>query len=201
MNSINCLKFPFSRNLKRGFSFLYMKQKWANILLVAGSGQNSGKTTFICQLVEKLSGYKPITVKVSSHFYDPTPGLKILAEEANFQLFEETNRETSKDSSLYLQHGAQRSFYIQAKDTQLEMAFMALLPYLEAEEPIIIESAAMHHVIDVGQFVFVLRENAEQKPSTEINKKVADLIVYSDGERFSPTVDHLIFDKEWKLKH
>jgi len=183
-----------------GFFFLDMKQNWANILLVAGSGQNSGKTTFICQLVEKLSGHKPITVKVSSHFYDPTPGLKILAEDTNFQLFEETNHETNKDSSLYLQNGAHRSFYIQAKDKQLELAFMALLPFLEADEPIIIESAAMHHVIDAGLFVFVLRENAEQKPSTEINKKVADLIVYSDGERYSPTVDHLIFENEWKLK-
>jgi len=177
-----------------------MKQKWANILLVAGSGQNSGKTTFICQLVKQLDNYSPITVKVSHHFYDPTPGLKILADEANFQLFEETNRTTNKDSSLYLQHGAHRSFYIQAKDHHLQLAFVALLPYLEADEPIIIESAAMHHVIDAGLFVFVLRKNSEQKPSTEINKKVADLLVFSDGERFSPTVDHLIFDTEWKVK-
>ncbi|WP_163708072.1 P-loop NTPase family protein [Mangrovibacterium lignilyticum] len=177
-----------------------MKQKWSNILLIAGSGQNSGKTTFICRLLESLSDYRPITVKISRHFYEPTPGLKALVDEENYQLFEETNLETRKDSSRYLQHGATRSFYIQARDQQLQLAFMALLPYLEAEQPILIESAAMHHIIDAGLFILIIREDGEQKPSTEINKKVADLLIYSDGQQYSPTPDHLIFDSEWKIK-
>lgn len=174
-------------------------QNWTNILLVAGSGQNSGKTTFICELIAHLKEWKPISVKISSHFYEPTPGLKEIAIEAEFELYEETNRATRKDSSLYLQHGASRSFYIQATDDALQAAFIALMPFLEADQPIIIESAALHHVIDAGLFVLIIRENAEHKPSTEINRKIADLVVHSNGESFKPKPQQLTFDGTWKI--
>jgi len=177
-----------------------MKQKWANILLIAGSGQNSGKTTFICQLLGQLSRFSPIAVKVSHHFYDPTPGLILIAEEEGFQLFEETNRTTNKDSSLYLQHGALRSFYIQCKDEKLQRAFISLLPYLEANQPILIESAALHHIIDAGLFVLVVNESSKPKPATEINRKIADVIVVSDGQQFTPAPDQLIFDTTWRIE-
>lgn len=177
-----------------------MKQKWENILLIAGSGQNSGKTTFLCQLLELHKQKQPIAVKISHHFYAPTPGLKLLAEEQGLQLFEETNRTTSKDSSLYLQHGACRSFYLQCKDEYLQQAFISLLPYLDADQPILIESAAMHHVIDAGLFVLVVNENIAPKPATEINRKIADLVISSDGKQFTPTPNQLIFDKAWKKR-
>ncbi len=176
-----------------------MKQKWANILLVAGSGQNSGKTTFICELLQELKSYRAICVKITHHFYEPTPGLKLIAESPYFQLFEETNNETNKDSSRYLQSGAYRSFYAQAKKEHLMETFIALLPYLEADQPIIFESAAMHFHIDAGIFALIVNENSEQKPSTEINRKVADVIVRSDGKRFSPKSSAFFFHKEWRV--
>ncbi|PTN09931.1 hypothetical protein [Mangrovibacterium marinum] len=177
-----------------------MKPNWANILLIAGSGQNAGKTSFLCQLLEQHKEKQPIAVKLSHHFHEPTPGLILLAEEPGLQLFEETNRTTNKDSSLYLQHGAYRSFYIQCKDEYLQQAFISLLPYLEADQPILIESAGLHHVIDAGLFVFVINNNIATKPATEINRKIADLIITSDGKQFSPAPDQLIFDKAWKKR-
>ncbi|WP_372775153.1 hypothetical protein [Mangrovibacterium sp.] len=176
-----------------------MTQTWSNILLVAGSGQNSGKTTFICQLLGQLSSFKPIAIKVSPHFHAPTSGLKVLAEEPNFQLFEETDRTSRKDSSRYLQYGANRSFYLQVNDSHLQTAFVALLPYLEACQPILIESAAMHHIVSSGLLAFITRENDEQKPSAEISKKVADVLFTFNGQEFTPTTEHLIFDTEWKI--
>jgi hypothetical protein len=177
-----------------------MKQRWTNILLIAGSGQNSGKTTLLCQLLEQLRNDEPIAVKISHHFYDPTPGLKLLSEDQGLQLFEETNRTTQKDSSRYLQHGAKRSFYIQCRDECLQQAFVSLLPYLEADRPILIESAALHHIIDAGMFILVVNEHVASKPSTEINRKIADLVINSDGKQFSPAPNQLTFNKVWKRK-
>lgn len=193
-------EIPLFVKYELGNFVLSMKQRWSNILLVAGSGQNSGKTTFICQLLGQLANFKPIAIKVSPHFYAPTSGLKALAEEPNFQLFEETDQTSRKDSSRYLQNGAHRSFYIQVKDSNLQAAFIALLPYLEANQPILIESAAMHHVIDAGLFAFILRESEDKKPSTEINKKIADVLFAFNGQEFTPTTEYLIFDTEWKIK-
>lgn len=176
-----------------------MKQRWNNILLVAGSRQNSGKTTFICELLGQLKSNRPIGIKITNHFHSPTPGLKPLAETANYQLFEETNSETNKDSSRYLQAGASRSFYAQAEKESLMDVFLALLPYLEADQPIVIESAAMHHHIDAGLFVFVLNENDEAKPASEINRKVADKLVRSNGKRFEPKTSAFQFNNEWTV--
>lgn len=176
-----------------------MTNKWSNILLVAGSGQNAGKTTFICQLLEANKMLNPIAIKVSPHVHAPTPGLRVLVEEENYQVFEETDSTSHKDSSRYLGAGASRSFHIKANDDQLQMAFIALLPYLQTDVPILIESAALHHVIDAGIFALVINKTGKQKPSTAINRKVADIIISSDGRKFSPPVQSIYFNTEWKI--
>jgi len=182
-----------------GFSFLATMSNWSNIILIAGSGQNAGKTTFVCALTEHVREQNPICIKVSSHFYKPTPGLRELAIEPGYELYEETDRSSRKDSSLYLQHGAARSFFLQAEDKSLQEAFLALMPFLDSESPILIESAALQHVIEAGLFILVVRDGAEHKPSTEINRKIADLVVTSDGHRFNPQPTQLSFNGKWKI--
>ena len=176
-----------------------MKQTWNNILLVAGSGQNVGKTTFINCALEQTREQKPIAVKISTHFHSVTPGLKLISENLGYQLFEETDRNSNKDSSLFLQHGAVRSFYIQVNDEHLPEAFLALLPFMEAGRPIIIESAALHKHITAGLFLFIYNKDGEKKPHTEANLKVTNLVIHSDGKSFSIPPSNLKFDNEWKI--
>ena len=57
-----------------------MRPKFENILLIAGSGQNVGKTTFACQLIQNVQNQKPIAVKITPHFHKLTPGLIKIAE-------------------------------------------------------------------------------------------------------------------------
>jgi hypothetical protein len=177
-----------------------MVHEWNNIILIAGSARNVGKTTFVCRLLQKTKEQKPIAVKISSHFHAQTEGLKLITEEYNcFQLFEETEKTTEKDSSLYLKNGAARSFYIQAKDEFLPDAFMALLPFLSASSPIIIESASLHKYIAAGLFLFIYNEDAENKPHTKAHLKIADFVVQSDGKSFNLQPEQLNFDTEWKI--
>ncbi|WP_321290381.1 hypothetical protein [uncultured Sunxiuqinia sp.] len=167
---------------------------------MAGSARNVGKTTFVCRLLQNTKEQKPIAVKISSHFHPQTEGLKLITEEYNcFQLFEETDRTTEKDSSLYLKNGAARSFYIQAKDEFLPNAFMALLPFLSISNPVIIESASLHKYIATGLFLFICNENEENKPYTKAHLKIADFVVQSDGKSFSLQPEQLNFDAEWKI--
>ncbi len=180
---------------------IFMKNAWENILLIAGSGRNVGKTSYICNLLKEHKSRKPVAVKISPHFHKTTEGLRLISETSNYQLFEETNRETTKDSSLYLQHGAARSFYMQADDEHLTDAFLSLMPFLEADKPILIESAALHKYIQAGLFLFIYNEKSADKPSTKTNLKIADLVVRSNGPSFSHSPSSLKFEQTWKINH
>jgi len=181
----------------RGF---FMTKNWENILLVAGTGRNTGKTSLICTLLEKYKHLSPICVKISPHFHEPTPGLKSLYEAGNFRLYEETSRETNKDSSHYLQSGASHSYFIQATDEHLEEAFISLFPYLNMESPILIESAALYKYMQPGMFIVIYDDSKPIKPSGEISMKVADLIIKSDSKSFTPSPSNIKFNKTWSIQ-
>jgi len=176
-----------------------MKQKFENILLVAGCGQNVGKTTFACQIIQHLQGQKSTGVKITPHFHSPTPGLIKLAGTENWNLFEETNADTNKDSSLLLKSGASKSYLIQTRPEALAEAFGELLKYLPENQPIIAESATLIEIIDPGFFVVVLPNGECKKKSTDTLLSLADLIVISDGKHFNPPAEKIIFNNKWML--
>ncbi|MGQ8338193.1 hypothetical protein ACUNWD_16695 [Sunxiuqinia sp. A32] len=177
-----------------------MNKSWENILLIAGTRRNVGKTTFTCQLLETVKDLSPIAIKTTPHFHDETSGLKLLSENQGYRLFEETNQSTNKDSSLFLQRGAHRSFYLQAKDEYLDEGFIALFPYLEPEKPILIESAALHKYMQPGLFLVVYMDKDLVKPSSAITMKIADKTIQSDGKTFSPSPSIIKFEKKWSIR-
>jgi len=92
-----------------------MNQLFENILLIAGSGRNVGKTTFACKIIRAEKEKQIYAVKITPHFHKPTPGLLEFEKGNNWIIYEETNASTKKDSSLFLQSGAKKSFLIQSE--------------------------------------------------------------------------------------
>ena len=176
-----------------------MRQKIENILLIAGCGQNVGKTTFACQVIQHLKGQMSTGVKITPHFHSPTPGLIELAGTKNWKLFEETNVDTNKDSSLLLKSGASKSYLIQTRPEVLAEAFLELQKYLPENLPIIAESATLIEILDPGYFVVILPDEKCKKKSTETLLPLADLIVISDGKHFTPPSEKIIFNNKWML--
>ena len=174
-----------------------MLQKFENILLVAGCGQNVGKTTFACQVIRHLKGQKPTALKITPHFHSSTPGLIELAGTDNWKLFEETSVNTNKDSSLLLKSGANKSYLIQTKPEALAEAFRELQKYLPKNLPVIAESATLIEIIEPGFFVVILPDDKCKKKSTEALLPLADLIVISNGEHFNPPSEKINFNKKW----
>ena len=177
-----------------------MRQKFENILLVAGCGQNVGKTTFACQIIQQLKGQKSTGVKITPHFHSPTPGLIKLAGTENWKLFEETNTTTNKDSSLLLKSGAEKSYLIQTKPEALADAFSVLKKFLPENQPIIAESATLIEIINPGFFVVILPIGECKKKEMEPLLHKADLIVISNGNHFNPPSEKLIFNKKWMMR-
>lgn len=177
-----------------------MREKFENILLIAGTGQNVGKTTLVCQILKSEKAKKPVAVKITPHFHKTTPGLIELEKGENWILFEETDTTSGKDTSLYLQNGAVKSYLILAYDEALGIAFSAIKKFLPFNIPVVIESAALINFIVPGLFLMVSREGFQLKEESKTLFNKADLSILSDGKNFTPTIGKIAFEDGWILR-
>ncbi|TAL59958.1 MAG: hypothetical protein EPN88_16615 [Bacteroidetes bacterium] len=77
-----------------------------NLLLIAGTGTKSGKTSIACRIISQFKILNITAIKISPHLHEVTPGLIPLIEKKGYSVYEETNRNTSKDTSRMLHSGA-----------------------------------------------------------------------------------------------
>jgi molybdopterin-guanine dinucleotide biosynthesis protein len=171
-----------------------------NIMLVSGSGRNVGKTSFIRRVIKQNANRKLVAVKITPHFHEPTPGLSPILVTDNYRIFKETDLTSGKDSSLFLQAGAEKVFYIQSTDEFLESAFSIITDYISSDQPIIVESAALRKFIVPELYLFIQKNYEEVKPSALEMQKLADVMVYSDSGQFSIDPTSFVFDQIWKIK-
>lgn len=168
-----------------------MKKFYPNILLIGGSGRNVGKTTLACQIIRSQKNV--VAVKITPHFHSPTEGLQKLSATNDWIIFEESNRESGKDSALYLKNGAQKSFLIQTQKNKMEAAFENLVKFLPENNPVLIESGGLNEIIQPGLFVFIKKE-ADRENS------LADVQVISNGKQFFK-LPEIVFNKNWTIKN
>jgi len=172
-----------------------------NILLISGSGRNVGKTTFMRRVIEQNADQHPVAVKITPHFHEPTTGLIPIQVNENFRVFRETDSTSGKDSSSFLQAGAEKVFYIQTTDTFLGQAFSMIADQLPPDQPVIVESAALRKFIVPGFYVFIEKKSEEMKQSAREMQKLADITIFSDEEQFSLNPESVIFNQSWKIQN
>lgn len=163
----------------------------ANMVLIAGNGRNVGKTTLACKIISHLSQKHQVTgVKISPHFHSYIGG-NIRIETESFIIFDE-RRHTTKDSSLMLQAGAKKVYFIMVKQEALEDALNALFPFL-ADGPVVCESGGLHEFADPGLFFFVnTRDREIEKPQL---LRYNPIRVENDGRTFSLNIEKLNFSE------
>ena len=144
-------------------NFKNIRFNFPNFLLIAGNGRNIGKTWLVCQIIEKLSqNHKIVAIKTSSHFHS-FDNDSILIKNERFIISTET-KINSKDSSLMLQAGAEKVYFIMALPQHLYEAFHILKDDLK-NRIIICESGDLIEVVKPGLFLFIMREGSQiQKP-------------------------------------
>ncbi len=162
-----------------------IQSHYPNILLIAGTGRNVGKTEFVCQCINYFSKqHKLVGLKVTNHFHE--------GEERTYSLKEEHNSESSKDTSRMLRAGASKVFYCQAEEAYLEKAFTVFLEQIDKDTIVICESGALRNLIQPGKFIVVRNTNLPiVKPKAQRFLNLADLIVTSDGKTFDIKVEDL----------
>lgn len=124
--------------------------QYKNLLIIAGTGRNSGKTTLACQVTDTFRQLSPVAVKISPHFHEPTAGLLEWHIEEGFSIFTENHKEGNKDSSRMLGAGAAKVYYIVCRDEYIKKAFSMVFITLPAGKPVICESPSLAKYIDPG---------------------------------------------------
>lgn len=174
-----------------------------NLLLVAGTGRNVGKTSFACVIIQQLSGKeKVIGIKISPHFHKISKQEKIIINNEKFVIIEELNSTSGKDSSRLLQSGADTVFYVQANDEVLEEVYAEVLKLIPDQAAVVCESGGLRLVVKPGLF-FVCKKDVqtEMKDSMKCVKHSVDKFVILNENSFDFDVRHIYFENnKWVLK-
>ena len=177
-----------------------MIQSSKKILLISGSGRSVGKTIFMRRVIGKNAGQHLVAIKITPHFHEPTSGLVSLYETKNYRIYQETDITASKDSSLFLQAGAETVYYIQSTDAFLEEAFNLATEQLIPEQPIIVESVELRSIMIPEMFIFIQKDFEDVNPSALEMQKLADVVVLSDSGQFSIDPATITFDQMWNIQ-
>ena len=126
-----------------------------NLLLIAGTGTNSGKTSMACKIIEQFPDLEITAIKISPHFHETTTGLISKSEKKGYSIYEETNTDTSKDTSSMLHSGAHKVYFAKVWDDQLPDVFNEIMEFIPANVPVICESPALRNYIEPGVFIIM----------------------------------------------
>jgi hypothetical protein len=148
-----------------------MTRKLPNLIIVAGDGRNSGKTTMCSRIIRESGTTGLKAIKISPHSHSQGEGMHLISENEGYMIYEETSRITGKDSSEMLRAGAEKVYYIQAGDSFAAGAFEEVLRIIPEGDPIVCESPSLIKHFEPGVFIIMISgEHEGRKDITEMKK-------------------------------
>ncbi len=137
--------------------------KVPNLLIIAGTGNKSGKTSMTCRIIESFPELKITAIKITPHFHETTEGLVIFNEGDGYSNYMETSMESNKDTSRMLTAGADKVFFTKVSDKTLFTAFSRIFESIPAGTPIICESPALRNFVEPGAFIIMDSDTLRNK--------------------------------------
>jgi molybdopterin-guanine dinucleotide biosynthesis protein len=174
------------------------------VLLIAGSGRNSGKTTLACEIISKFSASKSIVaIKISPHLHKIKPTGEIILDTDKLLITSETDISVQKDSARMLAAGARKSFFIMTERETAGQAFSEVLPFIGDHDFIVCESGGLRNFVKPGLFLLMQNlKHLELKPEFEKMKSLADQLITFDGVSTDFNINTiLISENQWKIKN
>ncbi|MGE4289148.1 MAG: hypothetical protein AB7E36_10685 [Salinivirgaceae bacterium] len=171
--------------------------EWKNMLVVAGTNRNVGKTTLACKIIHQISQLQPVVaIKITPHFHADCSSCQLLYVEKGLQITKELSTTSHKDSSLMLAAGASEVFYVQATDEKLPIVINFLIQRIAENIPVVCESAAIRNFINPGKFILL--------SGNKIPLKNLDKIPLADAHLqnfYFNAIQFAYSSSGWQLKH
>jgi hypothetical protein len=131
-------------------------------IVVGGHSRKVGKTSVTAGLIHEFREHAWTAVKISSHRHPEIPLLPNGRMENTFDIFEETDRSGNSDTSRFLTAGACRSFWMQIRRDLEDDSLGEILPVLQSNPFVMIESNRILRLIRPDLFIIVLRYDVEE---------------------------------------
>ena len=179
-----------------------MINKLNNWLLIAGNGRNTGKTSLACLFIENIKSKTTVfAIKIAPHFHDLNGESHILFKQTGITISEEVEKEGLKDSSRFLKSGAQKVFYVQCEDEQLQVALDFLLSKIPQDAPVICESGGMRKLVAPGMFLICYHpENQNWKERLHDLLPLASKMIAFKNDQFDIDSDKIQFkNAAWQM--
>jgi len=184
--------------------------RFDSMLMIGSSGSNVGKTELTCRLLQKLGGTREIIgVKVTTIASTDQPcprggqGCGVCsAMEGKYQITEETDRASGKDTGRLLAAGATRVYWLRVRRKHLHQGWAALAEIVGHDAVLICESNSLRQVVQPGLFVIVESSDHESwKASARQVRRDADRIVTSNGDSFDLDLERIqLAGTRWVLR-
>ena len=129
-----------------------------NLLLIAGAGTKSGKTSMACKIIRQFTEQEITAIKITPHFHETTEGLLAISEEIGYAIYEESDKGSFKDTSRMLNAGAHKVYFAKVWDDQLFEVFNQIMKFIPAGTPVICESPALRNYAEPGVFIIMTSE-------------------------------------------
>lgn len=173
--------------------------KMANLIIVAGTGRNVGKTECVCRLISKISQQTEVYgLKVSAIY--PDEGIHHGSHQnvsPSLNLVEEHRVDLEKDTCRMLRAGARKVFYLQGDDGAIERGFAHFLSRVPAHSPIVCESGSLHKFVEPSLLILVKSVDQDSKPRATELHECASLVMHSDGSSGFPGLESISFTKDY----
>lgn len=173
-----------------------------NMLLISGTGRNSGKTTLACSIINRFCKHYPIVaVKITPHMHVAKTSEKTVFADNQIIIEIENTPSSGKDSARMLAAGACQSVFVMAADRHLPEAIEKLFLLSGHDSLIVCESGGLRNYVEPGLFIIVDNPgNMERKPSACKLAPLCDKWVTFDGEMFDFQLSSIeINHMEWSI--
>jgi molybdopterin-guanine dinucleotide biosynthesis protein A len=184
--------------------------KLDGMLMIGSAGANVGKTELACALIKKIGKTTDITgIKVTTISAKdgqcPRGGQGCgvcTSVDGDFDIMEETDSNSEKDTSRLLAAGAKRVFWLRVMKQRLKEGLACLLEIIGPDAVSICESNSLRQVAEPGLFLMVKgRDSKTWKSSARDVKKHADRIVVAGPGGFDSDLDRIkLVSGKWALQ-
>jgi hypothetical protein len=182
-----------------------MLERDKNLLIIAGSGRNVGKTEFACRVIRTFCSQTDIyALKVSAVYPDEEiyHGEHSGDSAGIGRLFKETRPDSDKDTSRMLKAGASRVYYLRGEEEHLECGYQEFRAQIPAHGVVICESNSLREVVEPGLMILVSSTTGSLKQRAINSLALCDLQVRSDGHSGFPELQDIVLlsQKGWSLR-
>lgn len=175
------------------------------ILLIAGTGRNTGKTTLASSVIKYFSEtHEIIGLKITSIYPEENDlhGQNTSSLSADFEIHDDTENESEKKDTFRMkQAGASKVLFVRTKDEFISDAVEELFKIIGKNHLIVCESASLRNILKPGLFIMI-RSSDESRIKERAKKlfALADMLLVSENLDFNKISASIRPDQEgWHL--